>query len=288
MAAPFRYAICNEIFAQTDFADLCRSVKQAGYDGIEIAPYTLAGDPVALTNQQRREIRAAIEGEGLCFVGFHWLLMAPAGLHLTTPDAALRRRSWEYLGGLIDLASDISVCQSEYNAVMVLGSPKQRSTVDGMSRSEATDAFIHELAHTAPHAESRGIRILVEALSPDQTDVITTLAEAVDIVKQIGSPAVQSMFDTHNAVEEADPHPELVRRFAPYIQHVHLNEMDGREPGAGDYDFALALQALAHAKYSGWISLEILKPTGAAPEVARESLRHLKRIAPKATNAQTV
>ena len=58
------------------------------------------------------------------------------------------------------------------------------------------------LAEVAPHAEARSVRILMEPLAPHLCDVVNTLDEAVAIVEQVGSPAVQSMFDTHNAVAE--------------------------------------------------------------------------------------
>jgi sugar phosphate isomerase/epimerase len=288
MALPFRYAICNEIFAQTPFAEACRQIRACGYEGIEIAPFTLSGDPAAIPAGRRAEIRSAIAGEGLCFAGLHWLLVKPEGLHLTTPDARTRQKSWEYLDRLIDLAGDLSVCEQEYGAVMVLGSPKQRSTVEGMSAREAADVLIHELGHLAPHAESRGIRIVLEALSPEQTDVVTSVGEAVEIVKQIGSPAIQTMFDTHNAVLEREPHPDLIRRYSQHIHHVHVNEMDGREPGAGDYDFGSILEALAQVKYSGWVSPEVFDFSRDPYQVASQALQHLKSVEPEAVLHQTV
>jgi D-psicose/D-tagatose/L-ribulose 3-epimerase len=119
-------------------------------------------------------------------------------------------------------------------------------------------------------------------LSPDQTNVITNLQDAVSIVKQIGSPAVQTMFDTHNAVAEKEPHSELIRRYGSHIQHVHVNEMDGREPGTGDYDFGSLLNALAAAKYHGWISLEVFDFKRGGRQIAEDSLNHLKKVAPEA------
>ena len=288
MPTTFRYAICNEIFGKTPLADVCKQIKSLGYDGIEIAPFTLGDDPAALPYNQRQEIRSIIEGEGLCFAGLHWLLTAPAGLHLTTPDTSLREKSWDYLQRLIELAADLSVCRYEYNSVVVLGSPKQRSTVDGMSPREATDLLMHGLAHAAPHAESRGIRILLEALSPSQTDVVTSLTEAVEIVKQIGSPAVQTMFDTHNAVAEVELHSELVRRFAPYIQHVHVNEMDGREPGTGDYDFSALLDALTNMRYSGWVSLEVFDFSREPIVIASNAIKHLSQYTTKSEAEEAI
>src|SRR5512145_1867925 len=94
MPYPFRHAICNEVFEKWKFADTCKAVLQAGYDGIEIAPFTLAEDPATITAAQRREYRDMIKSEGLEFAGLHWLMVSPKGLHVSGPDAALRERSW--------------------------------------------------------------------------------------------------------------------------------------------------------------------------------------------------
>lgn len=288
MAAPYRYAICNEIFGNTPFDEICKEVRALGYEGIEIAPFTLAEDAGTLSPEQRVELRNAMQENELCFAGLHWLTATPPGLHMTTRDEAVRTKTWQYIHGLIDLCADLAICPGEHNGVMVLGSPKQRSAVDGMTPREAIDTLTHELAHVAPHAESRGVKILVEALSPDQTNVITCLSDAVTIVKQIGSPAIQTMFDTHNAVAETVPHTELVRRYYSYIKHVHVNEMDGQEPGAGDYDFASLLETLTEIKYSGWVSLEVFDLSRDGEEIARNAMNHLKKDTPKSALIQTV
>src|SRR5450759_5197578 len=116
----FRQAICNEIYGKTDFAKACRSIRRIGYEGIEIAPFTLAESPGEIGAAQRKEYRQIIESEGLAFVGLHWLMVSPKGLHVTTPDPLLRERSWRHIRELIDLCSDLGE-----NGVMVFGSPQQ-------------------------------------------------------------------------------------------------------------------------------------------------------------------
>jgi sugar phosphate isomerase/epimerase len=222
-----------------------------------------------------------MEDAQLDFVGLHWLLAAPPGLHVTTPDIGIREQSWTYIRGLIDLCSDLAgsdhaLTRATKKGVMVFGSPKQRSAVDGMMPQDAAKVFAQELARVAPYAELRGVTILVEALPANQSDVINSLAEAVAIVQQINSPAVQTMFDTHNAVDEKEEHASLIRKYREFIHHVHVNELDGREPGTGKYDFRPVLQALAEIRYPGWISLEVFDFTRGAEEVAERARRHLE------------
>ena len=284
MSGPLRLALCNELFEKTPFAQACQQVHALGYQGLELAPFTLAEDPVTLSFQKRQEIRRTIEGEGLEFVGLHWLLAAPPGLHVTTRDVAVRKRSWEYVHHFIDLCADLAGSKEHGNGVMVFGSPKQRSAVDGVSPKEATDVFTHELAHTAPHAESRGVTILVEALPANQSNVVNCLADAVCIVRQIASPAIQTMFDTHNAVDEKEEHASLIRRYCSHIRHVHVNEVDGREPGMGTYDFKSILTALDDVGYTGWVSLEAFDFSRDPASVAERARQHLEAARPVAVS----
>ncbi len=278
MAALFRYAICNEIFGETPLAEVCEQVRELGYDGIELAPHTLAVDATSLTAERRTEIAKQIQGAGLQFVGLHWLLVSPPGLHITTADEVVRKRSWEYVHRAIDLCADLAGVDSEEKGVIVIGSPKQRSTNGLMTARQAADILTHELAHAAPHAETRGVKLLLESLSPVDTDVVNCLGDAVAIVRQIGSPAVESMFDVHNSIRERDSHLELVRRQFSHIAHVHVNELDGQEPGRGDYDFAGLLNVLHELDYAGWVSVEAFDFSRNGREIAEGAITRLKAL----------
>jgi D-psicose/D-tagatose/L-ribulose 3-epimerase len=269
----FQHAICNEAFEKWGFRETCRFVKATGYEGLEIAPFTLAESPEEISAERRRELAGILAGEGLRFVGLHWLMVSPKGLHVTTPDDSLRRRSWEHIVRLIDLCADLGP-----DGVMVFGSPAQRRTVDGATREEATRHYVDGLRSVAPHAESRGVRLLVEALPAGQTDVVLSLAEAVSIVQEIASPAIRTMFDTHNAVDETEPHAVLLDRYFEFIEHVHVNETDGGHCGTGDYDFRPVLEVLARRDYQGWVSLEAFNFQPGPERIAEESLAYLNRI----------
>ncbi len=267
----FRHSICNEAFEKWPFADACKAIRKIGYTGIEIAPFTLSERPGDVTAAQRREYREIMQSEGLAFVGLHWLMVSPKGLHVTTPDDALRARSWQHIRDLIDLCADLGP-----DGVMVFGSPKQRSTTGGLSREQATRNYIDGLASVAPQAAERGVTVLVEALPIDQCDVILTLEEAAGIVREIDSPGVRTMFDVHNAINEIQPHADLVDQWFDYIRHVHVNELDGKHCGAGAYDYKPVLATLARRGYGGWISLEAFDFTPGPERLAEASLRHLE------------
>lgn len=280
MAYKFRHALCNEVFKEWKFADTCKVMAKAGYDGIELAHFTLAGDPRDITPEQRRQYRRVMESEGLAFVGLHWLMVTPKGLHVTAPDAALRARSWHHIDALIDLCADLGP-----DGVMVFGSPAQRSTTGGLTPAEATKNWTDGLASIADHAGQRGVTVLVEALPAAQCDVVQTLEEAAAIVRQLNHPAIRTMFDVHNAVDEVEPHPALIDRYFDLIRHVHLNELDGRHPGAGDYNFQPLLETLARRKFPFWLSSEVFDFTPGAEKIAYDTIHHMKAVATAALAA---
>ena len=269
-----RFAICSETFAGMSFAQACHAAQRAGYSGIEIEPAHLAADPAALTAAQRREIRSMMDGEGLGYVGLHSFLKAPPGLHLTTPDLSVRQRSWDYFARLIDLAAELGE-----RPVMVLGSGKQRQALHGSTPEDAVARLTEGLHRMAPAAEKGGVCILIEPLAPHLSNVINTLDEAMAIVRSVGSPAVQTIFDTHNTAAEQRPPEALIRQYLPWIRHVHLNEMDGSRPGTGQFPFTAVLRTLDELNYSGWLSVEAFdfKPDGET--VARLAMEYLARAA---------
>jgi D-psicose/D-tagatose/L-ribulose 3-epimerase len=272
-----RLAICSETFAGVSFAEACAAARRTGYEGIEIEPAHLSPDPAALSGPERLGIRRAMNSEGLQCVGLHSLFKAPPGLHLTTPDATVRRRSWDYFSRLIDLAADISPA-----TILVLGSAKQRSAVDGAAPSDATRRLIDGLSALAPHAMERGVIILMEPLAPHLCNVVNTLEEAMRVVRNVNSPAVGTMLDTHNTAAETKPLDLLIGEYLPHIRHVHLNEMDGTRPGAANFNFKSGLDALDRGGYHNWLSVEVFdfKPDGVTvAQLANEYIRRLQTVA---------
>lgn len=271
----FKLAVCNELYEKTGFAASCRSLKKAGWQGIEIAPFTLQNDATTLTSERRKEVRDIVQSEGLEFVGLHWLTVGPTGLHVTTPDEAMRKHSWDFVRRLVDLCADLR--QGDSGGVMIFGSPMQRKTTGGLSPQQATTHFIDGLRLITRHLEDLGVTLLVEALPSEQCNVIGSLDEAIEVVRTVNSPAIRSMFDSHNAIEETTPHAELVEKHWEFIRHIHINELDGSyvRPGGG-YDFKPILQIAKDRKFDGWVSMEVFDFTPGAEKMVNESIAYLR------------
>jgi sugar phosphate isomerase/epimerase len=274
----FNYAMCNESMKDLPWQQQCRIVGGAGYKGIEIAPFTLVEQGVEeITPEKRKEMVTIMNDAGIECEGLHWLLAPPPkGLHFTTPDAALRKRSIEYLNQLIDFSGDLG------GTMLTFGSPKQRNAV-GISIDEAKKYLADGLAQVADHAQQRGVKVLIEPLDTSQTDVVNTMAEGMEIVKQVNHPAIQIMFDFHNTLNETEPFDVLIRRDFENIFHVHVMEMDGTYLGTGNgvNDYVKAFQALKDLGYEHWVSLEVFDFSPGGERIANESMKVLKEIEAK-------
>lgn len=266
-----KYAVCNELFTNHSFEDACRLTAQYGFQGLEIAPFTLAEDPFTLGSSQLWTIRDQIQDAGLQCVGLHWLLKAPQGLHLTTPNRQIRAKSWEVLKYLIEL------CHELEGKVMVLGSGKQRNALD--RPPEQVIALLKEgLQELAPFAESAGVKMLIEPLPAKITNVINTLQEAKAFISEIGSPAISGIFDFHNCDDEHQSWEQLIETYFDIIQHVHLNEVDGKYPGTGTSNFVPAFKVLKERDYKEWISLEIFHFEDAPETILSATTQFLTQI----------
>ena len=271
----FKYAMCNESMAELSWAEQCRIVGDAGYEGIEVAAFTLVKEGVQeISSVKRKEMVSTMKNAGIECAGLHWLLAPPPkGLHFTTPDAAVRRKTIAYLDELIDFCGDLG------GHYMIFGSPKQRNT-RGISIEEANKYFAEGLAKVADHAQERDVMILVEHLGSGATDVVNTMAEALELVKDVNHPAIQIMFDFHNTTDETEPFDVLLKKYYEYIHYIHVQEADGKYLGTGTAidDYVKAFQTLKDLKYDKWISLEVFDFSPGGKRIAEESIRVLKQL----------
>lgn len=265
-----KFAICNEVFEGWAWERTCQRVAQIGYDGIELAPFTLADDVRSIDPAARSDVRAVAERAGLEITGLHWLLVSPKGLSLTTPDPSVRAETASYLTALVDFCADIG------GSVLTLGSPKQRWVSDGGGVQTAVDRFCDALRPCLDRAAERGQTLCIEPLPPPESNFLLTLDEVGAVLDRLDHPAVRTIFDVKSASWEGKPLPEIIARHAPRFAHAHANDTNLRGPGFGETDFGPVLDALAASGFSGYVSVEPFDYRPDPETVAVQSLEYLR------------
>jgi len=265
-----RYAICNETFEGWDHARVCRTVAELGYTGLEMAPFTLAPRITDVTAAQRKQLRNEAETAGLRIIGLHWLLAKTEGLHLTSPDPAVRQRTADYL---VELAK---ACRDLGGDLMVFGSPAQRKILAGVTREQAVDYAVDSFKRAQSGIVAAGVRLCLEPLAPAEADFIQTAAEACVILDRINHPNFILHLDVKAMSSETAPIPELIRTHVARTGHFHANDANRRGPGFGAVDFVPIFRALKETKYAGWVSVEVFDYTPDPVTIARESIRYMR------------
>jgi sugar phosphate isomerase/epimerase len=265
-----RYAICNETFQDWDHVRVCRTAAGLGYAGLEIAPFTLAPRITDVSADQRRGLRGQAEDAGLQIIGLHWLLAKTEGLHLTSPDAGVRKRTADYL---VELAR---CCRDLGGELMVFGSPAQRRVPAGATKEQAADLALDTLNRARNGIADAGVTFCLEPLSPPEADFLNTCAEATSLLDRIDHPNFVLHLDVKAMSTDEAPAPELIRRHGRRTGHFHANDPNLRGPGFGDTDFVPIFQALQDVGYGGWVSVEVFDYSPDPETIARDSIRYMK------------
>jgi sugar phosphate isomerase/epimerase len=274
-----RYAICNETFEGWDHGRVCRRVAELGYQGLEVAPFTLAARAGDVTPEQRRTLRRQAEDCGLQVIGLHWLLAKTEGLHVTSPDEAVRRRTADYLVELARLCRDLG------GALMVFGSPAQRRIPAGAMRAQAADWAADTFRRALPGIADCGVVLCLEPLSPPEADFLNTCAEAQELLRRLDHSAALLHLDVKAMATDEAPATELIRRHGARAGHFHANDVNRRGPGFGATDFVPIFRALKESGYGGWVSVEVFDYSPDPETIARESIRYMRECAARAGTA---
>jgi sugar phosphate isomerase/epimerase len=268
-----RIALCNEVLAGMPLERQCAYAAALGYDGLEIAPFTLSESPEKISTAEAAKIRGVVEASGLVVTGLHWLLVKPDGLSLTDPDGSVRSRTLEVMVRLVGLCAELG------GAVLVHGSPKQRQVAPGDTQAVALARLRDALAQVALAAARVGVTYCIEPLSRRETTVVNTVAEAAELVRSIDHPNLRTMIDCSAAGNtESETVPALIDRWLPtgLIAHLQVNDPNRRGPGQGEMKFAPILAALKRHDYAGTIAVEPFDYVPDGPGAAAFSAGYLR------------
>jgi sugar phosphate isomerase/epimerase len=266
---------CNEMFEGWDLARQLEFIAACGYQGVELAPFTIAPSVTDVPAARRAEIVRLAAASGVDVIGLHWLLVGPEGLYITDPDPAVRSRTTDYLKDLMRFCGDVG------GKVLVFGSPKQRNLKEGVSAGQARAWLIDAFTAALPVAEGAGVTLCLEPLPPPECDFIRTTTEALDVITAIDSPRLRLILDVKSMSGEqaltGEPIPDIIRRVAPYVAHVQANDANLGYPGSGEIDFVPIFGALRDVGYDGYVSVEVFDFAPGPETIARESIAYLRQ-----------
>ncbi len=266
-----KFAMCNEFCEGWPIEESLKLAAETGYDGVEVAPFTIADSVEEVSASRRREIRQTAQALGVEIIGLHWLLVKPTGLYINGADAAQRRRTRDYLAALIDFCADLGGDR------MVIGSPKCRNVLPGMSYEQAWDYAVECFASLMEQAAARGVNLCIEPLARWETNFITTVAEGVRLCKAIDHPNFKVHIDVKAMCDEGRPLDEVIQDGKGHVGHFHVNDENRNGPGWGNTDYAPIVRGVKAIGYDDYASVEVFDFSHGARKIAETSLAFLKK-----------
>ena len=143
----------------------------------------------------------------------------------------------------------------------------------------ANGRIIESLKEVGAAAEAKGVEFVLEPVNHLQVGFNNSVAEVLQLIEAIGSPAIKPMVDTvHMNIEEKSL-TQPIYDCGTQLRHVHLCESNGGFFGTGRVDFSAVLQALSNIGYDGFGSVKVYRQA-TMEEAARTSIEALHRAMP--------
>lgn len=268
-----KFAICQELYENTEWSEQCRLIAEAGYTGIEVAPFAISADLASVPASVFEGMKQEAERHGLEIIGLHWLLAKTTGLYLTSPDPEIRKATADYLMLLA------RACRQLGGHLMVFGSPQQRSLLPAISKQQAAEFAADVFRQAAPAFADNEVLLCLEPLTAKETDFINTCDEAMEIVRLVDHPSMALHQDVKAMLgAEWTQIPKIIDRHKKNCKHFHVNDSNLLGPGMGSTDYHPIFRALIESNYRGWVSVEVFDYSPGAQNIAVQSLNYMQSV----------
>jgi len=237
---------------QEDQFHLLSSLKNAGYDGVELPIFA----PDAAHYQK---VGDALRDQGLRSTA---VTVIPDAAHSPcSPEAAHRAAAVDYLKSIVDSchAAGTEILMGPYHQPLGVFSGDPVTSDEWKHAAE-----VHR--KVADYAQEAGVKLVIEWLNRFECYFITTMQQGADYAALVDHPNFTTMFDTFHAnIEEKQP-AESLRKHIKSVGHVHISENDRGTPGTGHAQIRESIAVLKEEGYNGWLTIEAFGR--ALPELA--------------------
>lgn len=223
-----------------DFALNAKAIKNFGYRGAELA----------IQNPKKinlAELKGIIKKTGLEVPAIATgSAFQKEGLFLASPDKKIRKAAIQRIKDQIEFAKN-------FNSLVIIG--LIRGNINGSLTGEKR--LVASLKECGLFSQSRGVKLVLEAINRYEVDFLHTLDEAGNFIGKWQIPNCGILADTfHMNIEEASLET-AIRKKASKIWHIHLADSNRLAPGLGHVDFKSFLNTLKKVGYQKYFTAEI-------------------------------
>ena len=220
------------------------AAKSAGFDYVELG----ATEVAALSDAEFEAAAARIKELGIATPVAN--LFLPGTLKVTGPETNAEVQ----MAHVRKVFTRLAKLGTE---IVVFGSGGARRVPDGFAKDEAFKQLVDFGKRAATEARLHGITIAIEPLRKQETNIINTASEGLELVNAVGDPNFQLMIDFYHLASEQED-PAIVLRAKDHIRHLHVANPQGRvfPQKWEEFDYAPFFANLRAIGYDKRISVE--------------------------------
>jgi D-psicose/D-tagatose/L-ribulose 3-epimerase len=226
-----------------DSTRLFKQFKQWGFDSVEIP----LEDP---SHIDPGHVKRELDKYGLV-CGSVCACLGPDRDLRGTPEQ--QKNSMDYLMKALDY---MVVLDSPTLAGPVYSSVGRADAVPPAEYQKQWKTVVKNLKKLAAYAQKRGKQICMEPLNRFESDFINTCAQALKMVKDVGSPALKLHLDTFHMNIEEKNQATAIRKAGKLLGHFHACGSDRGTPGNDHIDWQPIAKALKDIGYQGDVVIE--------------------------------
>jgi sugar phosphate isomerase/epimerase len=273
-----KLAFSTNAYLRFPFAEAAERIAALGYAGLEILADVPHAWPAGLLDGPKREIRAAMDRNGLVFSNMNAFMMNAVNDYrqpywypsFIEPDPHYRRVRIDHTRRALSLCAELGAPHITTEP----GGP----LASGQSRAEAIDLFVEVLKPLAEHAHNLGVLLLIE---PEPELLLETTDQYLEVAERLNAPSIGLNFDVGHAFCVAEDLPSAIAKLAPHTRHYHLEDIASTRvhhhlvPGTGAIDFGSVIGAIRKTGYDGWLTVELYPFTDDPDAAARRAFEVL-------------
>lgn len=156
------------------------------------------------------------------------------------------------------MESCLSRCRRLGASVVVWGSAGSRNVPEGFSRQKAWEQIADFLHLAGDIARKHDITIAIEPLRKQESNILNTGAETLEMVRKVKHPNVRMIIDYYHMREENED-PKIVETAKREIVHFHFANPNGRiwpHDLSEDDHYKAFFQYMKKTGFTGGISIE--------------------------------
>ncbi|HHZ12482.1 MAG: sugar phosphate isomerase/epimerase family protein [Caldicoprobacterales bacterium] len=233
-----RIGLCGPI-SQID------EIAKIGFDYIEPTVVSV----VQMDSTEYKEALKKAKEAGIGCEVFNVLF--PGDIRLIGPETDLYKVE-EYLKGALDRIAGLGA------QVVVFGSGGARKIPADLTLGDGWNELVEVARLMGKLARQYDIVVAVEPLNKRETNIITSLAQGIKFVDDVGHPNIKLLADFYHMRMEGEPMEAIRQTTADILVHGHIANGQGRTIPLDKYedvyrDFFLSLNSIG---YRGRVSIE--------------------------------